>query len=231
MKKFGLVILSLVVVFCGATFSGCAKENLSSSYSMELEYNSDEKTLYGTENICYFNTSKNTLEYLKFNLYPNAFRENSKLKVISSAYNEKAYYNGQSYGKIEILSVKSAKSDLLYEICGKDENILKVTLKESIYPDESVEICITFKVTLAEINHRLGVGKNTINFGGFYPIACVYEDGKGFLEQEYNSSGDPFYSDVANYNVKITCDKNLTLASYGMLKSRAISNDNATYKI
>lgn len=79
-----------------------------------------------------------------------------------------------------------------------------------------------FKVKLANINHRLGYGDNAVNFGNFYPIACVYDEGQGFMTSPYSSNGDPFYSDVANYEVEISYPENFVLATSGVKLSESV---------
>ena len=88
-------------------------------------------------------------------------------------------------------------------------------LFDELFPEESVSINIVFETYLANVCHRLGYGEDCINFGNFYPIACVYEDGVGFMTKPYSANGDPFYSDVANYDVKISYPEEFTLASSG----------------
>lgn len=196
-----------------------------STYKMELSYDDTSHILRGEEEICYYNNSENLFTYLYFHLYPNAFREGSKSPVVASTKKEEAYPSGESYGKIEILSVSGKNGDLIYEITGEDKNILAIKLEEEIYPDECTVINIEFETTLANINHRLGYGENTTNIGNFYPIACVYEDGKGFSQSLYHSNGDPFYSDCANYEVKISFDSKFNIASSGDLKNSSQSGD------
>lgn len=106
---------------------------------------------------------------------------------------------------------------------------MTVVLPSEIYPDENVKICLDYTITLANINHRLGYGENTINFGNFYPIVCVYEN--GFVENKFVSNGDPFYSDIANYNVQITYNEKYTMASSGDVIDEKIENGRKTTSV
>lgn len=207
-------------------FVGCSeKSDTLSSYNIKCVYSESEKTLYANEIVDYVNTSDNLLNEVHFHLYPNAFRENAKAKVVSSSNEAKAYPNGKSYGEIKIQDVSITEKVMDYEIGGSDENILIVKLSKGIYPDEHVVIDITFEVVLPNINHRFGYGENTINFGNFYPIACVYENGKGFVEDLYHSNGDPFNSDVANYKVEITYPEKTVLVSSGDQGKTSLDKD------
>ena len=200
---------------------GCKDKQLSNltNYNISLSYDEDENILTGKETVTFFNYYDNMFENLYFHLYPNAFREDAKNKVVSSTKIEEAYPNGLSYGNIEIKSVLNNGNQLKYSVEGQDQNILNVSLPLQLYPDDIISIDIEFTVKLANINHRLGYGENTINFGNFYPILAVYESGKGFMLNPYHSNGDPFYSECSNYQVEIDFSKEFNIAHSGKLMS------------
>ena len=219
-KKRSLLVgaISMFLVLFGAgLLCGCSESshNNRNFYALTLCYDEKTNILSGQEEVKYFNNSENAFENLYFHLYPNAFRENAKAKVVSSAKEGEAYYAGDSYGHIEIHSVEIEKQNTAFSISGEDENILDVQLLEMLFPDEWVEITISFTVQLPFVSHRFGVGQNTINFGNFYPIACVYEEGKGFIQSLYHSNGDPFYSDCSDYKVVLDYAKSFSLATSG----------------
>ncbi len=224
MKKYlSLILIGLsIFIFVGCSSNYEYKKNLT-SYSLNLVYDETTQTLDATQCVDYLNTSDNTLSEIKFHLYANAFREGAKASVVSLANTQKAYPNGKSYGNIQIESVKIGESDAQFVVGGEDENILEISLTNELFPNDRITICIDFIVTLANVNHRLGYGENAVNLCNFYPIACVYEGGD-FVCDLYNSNGDPFYSEVSNYDVQITYPKNYILASSGN-KIEDIEND------
>lgn len=219
MKKFAFALALIFIV--PFALVGCGQEEVKlSHYSLDLEYFDSTQTVSGNEVVEYVNTSDNMFTYLLFHLYPNAFREDSSSPVVSSVSENKAYPNGKSYGYITINAVYCEGNLAKYEITGDDENILKVDLCRALYPDESIKINILFEVKLANINHRLGYGNHATNLGNFYPIACVYENGKGFMTSPYHSNGDPFYSETANYSVEITYPKGYQMAASGVIRNQ-----------
>ncbi len=226
MKKWILATaLAIVFIVLFVVFGNViASEKSLGYYKQELYFNEETMVLEGKEIVGFYNYTTEPLDYVCLHLYPNAFRQGAKASVVSLANYDKAYPNGKSYGGMEIESVEWQENYLEYEICGKDQNILKVMLGKDLYPDEMFEFEIGFSVNLANINHRLGYGKNTINLCNYYPIICVYENGV-FVEDLYNSNGDPFYSKCANYEVSITYNKQYILASSGQQKNK-LNGDN-----
>ncbi len=217
MKKF--LMLIFIVLLCPIFLNGCGKNEKFSVYNLNIVYDEETHSLTAKEEVEYVNNSSNAFKEIYFHLYPNAFREEAKERPVSLANFSTAYPNGQSYGNIEIKSVMVENKSVEHRIEGEDENILAVPLVKELFPDESIKVSIEFVVNIPNVNHRFGYGENTINIANFYPIACVYEDGKGFATDLYSRNGDPFYSDVANYNVKISYDKSLSLASSGNIVS------------
>ena len=213
------------------SFVGCSKNKISSvigdltNYTLNLDFNSSNNILTGTEDVNYVNSTDVALKQLCFHLYPNAFSEKSKIKPVSSSNKQKAYPNGESVGNINVKTVKveGVSQDVI--ISDPYEQILIVSLQNELYPNERVNINISFEVLLPNCLHRFGYGDNTYNFGNFYPIASIYENGD-FCKVAYGSNGDPFYSEMANYNVKLSYENDFVLASTGKQLETVFNNDN-----
>lgn len=199
---------TLLLPLCA--LSSCKADSARCEYAIEAEYFPDERRLSATMDFSYYNDTENALSVLEFNLYPNAFREGATYEPVSSVYRSVAYYDGESYGYMQISSVENCAS---WEVGGEDENILFVTLNEEVYPEERVGVRILFDVTLAAVRHRTGVSEKVVNLGNFYPVLCAYEEGKGFYECLYYSDGDPFYSACADYSVSLTAPSDYEAAA------------------
>ena len=57
----------------------------------------------------------------------------------------------------------------------------------------------------------------------------MYKEGDGWSESLYHSNGDPFYSDVANYEVKITYPSSYSLASTGNVINQEEGEESVTH--
>ena len=58
----------------------------------------------------------------------------------------------------------------------------------------------------------------------------MYENGN-FVIDSYHYNGDPFYSEVANYNVNLNVPSNLVLATTGSITDKQVSDDTTNYNI
>ena len=220
----------ICLALCGALAVGalgltaCSKELPRNCYSMTLEYSSETRTLTGDMTAQIVNTSENACETLSFQLWANAYREGAKYAPVSELFTAAAYYQGASYGGIEVTGVAGAQG---FRVAGEDANILEVTLTEPLYPGEQVTLGMQFCVTLAQVNHRLGVGENAVTLTGFYPVLCSCG---GTQEHVYADLGDPFVSECADYEVTLTLPESYTLAYTGE-GERAVSDGKATYHV
>ena len=211
----------------GLFLFGCGQnsETENNSYEIKLAYDDEENKLLGEMTVNYYNNTGEELEFVCFHLYPNAFRENSSQSIVSLANYNRAYYNGKSYGDIIITDCNKE-----FSFIGEDENILKLDLSSTLAPNDIVILKIEFETILPEINHRMGVGENTINFGNAVPILCVYENG-AFDLNGYNSNGDPFYSEISDYSVQISFPEKFKIACTGELISESIEDGNKLVSI
>lgn len=232
---YGAISVVIIALICVFAFSSCGTNNIikiaskdATNYNMELIYNDDTKSLFGSAEVDYINSSQDTLNEVFFHLYPNAFREGAKFKPVSEQRMNDAYINGESYGSIQVKNVKVNDKDVTFSIGGQDEDILIVPLTSQLYPNSRTTISFEFDVTIPNIKHRFGYTDSAINLGNFYPIACVYENG-AFDTSPYSYNGDPFYSNISNYKVKITLQNDFVVASTGELEKKESSDDKTTY--
>ncbi|MBQ9795721.1 MAG: M1 family metallopeptidase [Clostridia bacterium] len=229
MKKFLVILICFISIF---SISGCKKkdnlneigENLT-LYEIKLEVDTEAKKVNAYQEVYYINNTQSILKNIKFHLYPQFFEQGATEKIISSTKMNNAYPNGMSYADFNIdrVQVDDVEKSILYE-CEFD-SILNVELNSSLLPKESTIITINFSFSLPNCCHRFGFGENTINLGNFYPIICVFENGK-FNTSGYNANGDPFYSEMANYCVDITADRQYIVAGSGEKFDEKIENGN-----
>lgn len=236
MKKFFSFAVLIVIPFL---FFGCSSKDLMLEASENADYyqivaslDEDAHTLQANEEITMKNRTNSELCCLKFHLHPNAFSKDAKKNCAVSSFQESKAYDGQkSFGGIEILSVSIDDLAANFVIEGEDKHILSVDLQSFMKPNQSLKIDINFVLTIPKVNHRFGYGNSTLNLGNWYPVLCVFENGE-WDTQGYLPVGDPFYSKISNYEVTLSYNKNLSLASTGSLIEEKIENETkiSTYK-
>lgn len=211
-KIFVCAFGAFLMVGSAAGFTGCKNRTISRPhYTINGELFPEQNKLVAQMSVDVPNLTDSALESLSFELWANAYREGAEYRPVSKLYSPAAYYSGESYGEIDITSLEGA---LKYEICGEDKNILSVTLSKPLFPDETCTLSMGFEVSLANVNHRLGIGEHNITLSGFYPVLCARGE-QGFLEYVYSSNGDPFVSDCADFDVTLTFPEEYEIAYSG----------------
>ena len=217
MKK----LFALLIVICLAfPLVSCNSRNAGlCTYKIRAEY-LDNGVISASMTFSYVCDIDEGTDYLKFNLFPNAFRKGAKITPMEQG--------DEDYGEIKIISVKDRDGDLNYEICGSDENVLKVDLGKVVTYGDKTEIVIDFGVILPEGDYRLAKGESTVNVGNWYPVLCVFEE-DAFVECEYGPVGDPFYQNVANYEINLTVPSETVVASSGKATSCDVDGNKTSY--
>ncbi len=216
MKKIFSFLLVIAVLFAILPIVGCINEDVVGRNFYDIDVVYDEKThsLDCSMSVSYVNNSDAILDELCFHLYPNAYREDAQFKAVEESVKDEAYTFGESYGRIDIESVKRSGKECEWSVEGMDDDILVVPLLKEVEPTERVLLDIDFTVYIPQVKHRLGWMGDTVNCGNWYPIACVKTQ-TGFDTSPYYFNGDPFWSDCSDYKVSITVPSTLSVAVSG----------------
>lgn len=220
MKTFIKMASVFVALIFAVFFVGCsssrelkkASKGLS-SYNISASLDKD-MNVSGTEEVEFVNNTSTILTTVCFNLYGRAFREDAKVKPYNSLNEGKCFPDGKDYGDMGVANVMVDGSPAQYQIVGEDENAVEVELDKELEPKDKVKISMEFWLRLANCTHRLGFYKDNVNLGNWFPILAKYEKGE-YNITPYYSTGDPFYTDIANYNVSFTYPEEYSLFSSG----------------
>lgn len=234
MKKFFYLLFSAIfLVFCTFSLTGCKKDELKkvsknlTSYAISAKLDDEKKEISGTETIVFYNSTGEELDNVCLHLYPRAFRENATIKPYTKLTLATCFPSGVSYGDISIIDVKVNGEIKKHELTGEDEDVLKINFGFKLSNKKSIKIVINFIITIPSSTHRFGYYDGNINLGNWYPIICKYSS-DGFDFSPYYATGDPFFSDIANYNVKFEFPEKYKYASTGEFSS---SKSDGTIKV
>ena len=236
MKKTLCTVLAVILIAClaCATLAACSKSKMSQAikngdgYTIVAAYDEESHVLSATQTVEMTNRSENSFSKVLFHVYANQYREDAANSVVPQVYRAQAYPNGASYGDITFDSVKVNGTPVAYTIEGEDMDVLAVPMDNELFPDQKATVEMTYEVQLANVAHRLGYTDKTVNLGNFYPILCHVDNGS-YTASPYYNVGDPFVSDVANYDVSLTLPDKYVVAASGQLSEATSNGGMATY--
>ncbi|QZY53684.1 M1 family metallopeptidase [Crassaminicella profunda] len=202
---------------------------LINNYDIDVDFDPEKKMYRAKQTIIYVNNTNTTLNEIYFHTYPNTFKSKKTTPYITDEYGT-PYTNGFSKGDFKLHKLLVNEEKATYDINKEQITLLHIKLSKSLKPRENVKIYMEYEASLPRAQQRFGYGKDTYNFGNWYPAAAVYDD-TGWNLDPYYKFGDPFYSDIGNYTVTITGPKEMMIASSGNLISEKIENNKKIWKV
>lgn len=202
-------------------------KNLS-HYQLDLTLDPENKTLQGTLDFTYVNAEDGPMSQLHFLLYANSYRR-QEYGIFAANEMAKAYPNGFSSGYTEVSSVFCENRPAQWAITGEQDQVLMVKLDQPVQPGQSARVRIGYTVTVPNCYGRFGYGEHTMSLVNCYPVLAVYDQGQWY-DYRYYPVGDPFYSEVADYDATIRAPREWTLAATGALTRHSAGRD-ALWKV
>jgi hypothetical protein len=105
-----------------------------------------------------------------------------------------------------------------------DQTTLTVKLPRALKPGEVVTLTMKYTVRVPELNEPQSFGDanlaytdDAMSIGYWYPMLAPYRSGAGWYATEWQSIGDPFVSEVADYTAVITTTPGVPVVAGGDL--------------
>ena len=189
-------------------------------YIIDVRLNEKEKTLDAFEKISYTNNSPDTLHFIWFHLWPNAYKNdrtafsdqllgNGSTKFYFSSKEERGYINRLDF---KVNGITARLEDHPTHI-----DIIKVLLPAPLAPGGKTVITTPFHEKLPFNFSRGGFDGSSFQVTQWFPKPAVY-DAKGWHPMPYVDQGE-FFDEFGNYDVRITVPKNYVVAATGVLQN------------
>jgi len=199
-------------------------------YNIRALVDDQRNIISGNLSLTYYNNSPDTLSFVYFHLYQNAFQPGS--------YLENLHLNNQypiRFGKYESMKLGTVVEKL--EITGTNNNeeayhpelvhdntILRVNLKHALLPGSSMKFSIIFRTYFDSGNIRRRM--KVFNASGFrhfdgvhwYPRISVYDKKFGWDTNQH--LGKEFYGDFGSFDVSLTFPNFYVVEATGELQNR-----------
>ena len=190
------------------------------NYTIDVTLNGLEKTLDGFEIIDYTNNSPDTLHYIWFHLWPNAYKNDK------TAFSEQLLQLGRTDFYFSDEAKRGYINRLDFKVDGITANledhpqyidVAKLILPAPLLPGQTIKITTPFHEKIPYNFSRGGYIDDTFQITQWYPKPAVY-DNRGWHPMPYLDQGE-FYSEFGNFRVKITVPKDYIVAATGELQN------------
>jgi hypothetical protein len=189
------------------------------NYVIDVRFTEKGRTLEGFEKLTYTNNSPDTLRFIWFHLWPNAYKNDKTAFTEQQLQNDNTdfYFSHQLMrGYINRLDFKVDGATARTEDHPQHIDIIKLLLPKPLPPGGTATITTPFHVKLPWHFSRSGWDNYGIQVAQWYPKPAVY-DAKGWHAMPYLDQGE-FYSEFGNYDVSITVPKDYVVAATGELQ-------------
>jgi hypothetical protein len=178
----------------------CSKYNLSVFLSEETS------TVAGNLTVDYYNDDPVNFTRIPFHLYPSGMEYDTRPGFIEI---------------INVTTLENPKTELPFEVFSSQQ-LMWINLSSELEPEHRVTFCISFNTTLPDggidrgNEHGTDIDETRIfKFASCYPMPCVHDELDGWNIDPYLHVGDPFYSDMAYYNLTIDVPEEMVVAATG----------------
>jgi hypothetical protein len=186
------------------------------AYQIEVRLDTVDHFLHASQTLRYFNNSPDTLRFVWFHLYPNAYRDrNTDFAREARKAGDYKFWRSKpkDRGYIELHQLAAAGQALSYEY-GPDLTQIRVPLNVPLTPGDSLEFLMDYKVKIPKFFSRLGHRGVHYEISQWYPKIAVYDD-KGWHAGSYHYTGE-FYGDYGSFDVGLTVPKNMKIGATGI---------------
>ncbi len=219
MKKFLPIYITLLIISYNC-FSQQSYWQQQANFTIDVSLNDKEHSLNGFATIEYINNSPDTLHFIWFHLWPNAYKNDKTAfsdQLLGNG-NTKFYFSGKEQkGYINRLDFKVNNSTATLEDHPQHIDIGKLLLPSPLPPRQSIIITTPFHIKLPYNFSRGGHDGESYQITQWYPKPAVY-DKNGWHPMPYLDQGE-FYSEFGSYDVRITLPKNYVVAATGELQN------------
>ena len=187
-------------------------------YEIDVTLNDSAHTLSAFERLEYTNNSPDTLEFIWFHLWPNAYKNDFTAfakQQIKNGSRRFANSDEEDRGFIDSLDFFDDGIKATWETNIDWIDVAKIMLPNVLLPGKSVIIETPFFIKLPLVFSRLGHSGKHYEITQWYPKPAVY-DHKGWHPMPYLNMGE-FYSEFGIFDVKITLPKDYRLMATGDL--------------
>jgi len=190
------------------------------NYSIQVSLNDQQHSLNGKTIIEYINHSPDTLSFIWFHIWPNAYRndQTALTKQLKTDKENKKNLKKKEIGWIDSLNFTIEGKTVTVEPHPEFIDVIKIILPKPLLPEQQISISTPFFVKLPSYYSRSGHDGQQYMICQWYPKPAVY-DKKGWHAMPYLDQGE-FYSEFGSFKVDITIPSEYVIGATGTLQNK-----------
>ena len=215
------LLLSFGIIWVSREASSQSYFQQEVNYNIHATLNDTRHALSCFETIDYKNNSPDTLEFLYFHLWPNAYSDNNTQlakELFKRDGRSKLFKRKELRGFIDSLDFEVDGQGIICSFQEGYPDICQLMLNQPLKPGETIKITTPFHLKIPEgVTSRLGHIGQSYQISQWYPKPAVY-DRTGWHQMPYLDQGE-FYSEYGRFDVDITLPDNYVVGATGNLQT------------
>ncbi len=208
MKKYIFLVLLSSILCLNNSYSQ------TNSTTILAVLNTQTNELKIQQKINFYNKSDSTLNAIYFHNWANSYKDKTTplAKRFIENYSKTFHFASEKHrGNSQIISFSVNYDLVTWEITAQNPDILKIKLKQSLKPKESLKIIATYTIKIPNDKFtNYGAGKTGYNLRYWYLIPAVFD---GEWQLQNNLDMDDMYVDFTDYLINFKLPKDYVLNS------------------
>ena len=187
--------------------------------TINVALNDVEHTLDAYESLEYINHSPDTLRFIWFHLWPNAYKNDKTAfseDLLRARRTDFYFSKASDKGYINQLDFKADGKSVITIFDSTHTDMVKLLLPQPLAPGGNTIITTPFRVKLPFNFSRGGHVGRTYQVTQWFPKPALY-DGQGWHPMPYVDQGE-YYAEFGKYDVQITTPSAYLVAATGLLQ-------------
>ena len=164
--------------------------------------------------------------------YPNAFQSEEFSPAATDELYDACYPDGFSEGRLTIATVRGQftqgeEFSPSYAYTDEAQTVLAISLPGDWAADQTLTLSVAYAVRIPNAAYRFGVNGGIWALGNAVLIPAPFREGE-YQTPVYESIGDPFISECANYTARVTVPEQYEVAATGAARTQTVENGRRT---
>lgn len=183
-----------------------------STYNFQIAYKSSERNLQVKQKILWRNLTSKKTNIIYLGLPANSFLNGNSIYFVSQEFDEK-WESGYEFGEIKEGKNNSSIKYTEHKIYKGDKSLGFIELNKTIFPGDSVEIVLNYKMKIPQGTENFGYSKggNFCLLANWHPYIIQFHDGK-WLSSHRSKIYKP-KSENSEFYATLMVDDKLQIAS------------------
>jgi len=183
-------------------------------FRLKAELLPEQNALRGWMDLTYTNQSADTLHFIWFHLWPNAYKNDQTAfsnQLLQLGRTDFYFSKEEDRGYINQLNFEVEGVTALWEDHPEHIDIIKLLLPQPLPPQKSIQITTPFFVKISRLYSRMGKDKNIYHLTQWYPKPAVF-DAEGWHPMPYLHQGE-FYSPIGSMHLEVSAPDSFLVVS------------------